>query len=435
MFKPEPELGTQSKEDIKLYQEAKLAETLAYLKAKSKFYSTLFESNNIDISKIKKIEDLVQIPVTTKEQLQQQNMDFMCAENKDIIDFITTSGTFGNPVTFAATENDLNRLALNEYMSFVCAGGTPEDIYHLMITMDRRFMAGLAYFLGLRKLGAGIVRVGPGNPELQFDTIKRISPTVLITIPSFLLKLIEYAEENNIDYKNSTIKSAICIGEPIRDSNFNLNKLGEQIKSKWDIQLFSTYASTEMGAAFTECIEGKGGHLHPELMIVEFLDENNNPVKEGELGEVTITNLGVEGMPLLRFKTGDICHHFTSPCSCGRNSLRIGPVVGRKNQMIKYKGTTLFPPSLYDILNDIAGVKNYIIEVSTNNIDTDDILVKIGCKKPDKEFEKSIKDHFRAKLRVAPSIVFMNPEEIEKLQFPEMSRKAITFVDKRGNEA
>ena len=431
MFVPEPEIGTQSKEAIKAFQETRLGEILSYVNKNSKFYSTLFKEKGIDVSQIKTIEDLEKLPVTTKEHLQQQNMDFLCVDKSKIIDYMTTSGTSGEPVTFGATENDLERLALNEYMSFVCAGGSPNDIYHLIVTLDRRFMAGLAYYIGLRKLGASIVRVGPGNPELQFDTIKRIKPTVFVTVPSFLIKMIEYAEENNIDYKNSSIKSAICIGEPIRDTNFNLNKLGQQITSKWDIQLFSTYASTEMSGAFTECTEGKGGHLHAELMIVEFLDSNNKPVKEGELGEVTITTLGVEGMPLIRFKTGDICTYDSSPCKCGRNTLRISPVVGRKNQMIKYKGTSLFPPSLYDILNDMPGVKNYIIEVSTNSIDTDDILVKVGCETPDEIFEKNIKDHFRAKLRVAPSIQFLNPDEIAILQFPGMSRKPVTFIDKR----
>ncbi len=90
--------------------------------------------------------------------------------------------------------------------------------------------------------------------------------------------------------------------------------------------------STEMGTAFTECSEGKGGHHHPELIIVEFLDDNNNPVPEGEAGEVTITTLGVEGMPLLRFKTGDICHYYNEPCKCGRTTKRLGPVIGRKNK-------------------------------------------------------------------------------------------------------
>lgn len=421
----------KSKEEIKLFQEQQIPAILNYVKQNSLFYKQRFK--DIDLSKIKTIEDLSILPITTKEDLQSNNFDFICVEKDKIIDYITTSGTLGNPVTFTATENDLNRLATNEYLSFLCANGSEKDIYHLMVTLDRRFMAGMAYFLGLRKLGAGIVRVGPGNPELQFDTINRVSPTILVTIPSFLLKLIEYAEKNNFDYKNSSIKSAICIGEPIRDKDFNLNKLGQKIKSKWDIQLFSTYASTEMSAAFTECGEGKGGHLIPEMIIVEFLDDNNKPVKEGELGEITITNIGIEGMPLVRFKTGDVCYYYTDACKCGRNSLRISPIIGRKNQMIKYKGTTLFPQSLYDILNDIPEIINYIVEVRTNNIDTDDIIVKIGCELQSEEFEKFIKDHFRAKLRVAPSIEFVSSNEIEKIQNLEKNRKAITFIDKRNS--
>jgi len=128
-----------------------------------------------------------------------------------------------------------------------------------------------------------------------------------------------------------------------------------------------------MGTAFTECEAGQGGHHHPEMIIVEFLDENNQPVADDEAGEVTITTLGVEGMPLLRFKTGDICFHHNAPCGCGRNTMRLGPVIGRKQQMIKFKGTTLYPPAIYDVLNGIESVENYIIEVSTNNIGTDDI--------------------------------------------------------------
>jgi phenylacetate-CoA ligase len=375
--------------------------------------------------------DLAAIPVTTKEMLQKNNMDFLCVERSKIIDYITTSGTLGEPVTFTMTENDLERLAYNEYISFLCAGGSPTDIYQLMVTMDRRFMAGLAYFSGIRKIGAGVVRVGPGNPELQFDSIHRVQPTSIVTVPSFIIKLIEFAEENNIDLNKTSIKKAICIGEALRNNDFTLNTLGKRIAEKWNIQLFSTYASTEMGTAFTECEYGLGGHHHPEMIIVEFLDENDKPVKDGEPGEVTITNLGVEGMPLLRFKTGDICNHHYTPCKCGRTTMRLGPVIGRKKQMIKFKGTTLYPPAMCDILNDIKEVKNYIIEVSTNSIGTDDILLKLGVEAPSKELEKMIKDHFRARIRVAPFVQFEKVDEIQKLQFPNMSRKPVTFIDKR----
>jgi phenylacetate-CoA ligase len=332
------------------------------------------------------------------------------------------------------TDKDLDRLAYNECISFACADGTEDDIYQLMTTIDRRFMAGLAYFLGVRRLGAGIVRVGNGMPELQWDTIRRIQPTAFITVPSFLLRLIEYAEEHGIDYKASSLKKAVCIGEPLRNADFSLTTLSQKIQEKWPLQLYSTYASTEMGTAFTECGYGVGGHHHPELIIVEFLDEDGMPVEEGEAGEVTITTLGVEGMPLLRFRTGDVCHHYTEPCQCGRTTMRLGPVIGRKKQMIKYKGTTLYPPALYDIMDNIEHVINYAVEVYTNSIGTDEIVIHVGSKVSTEEYEKEIKDHFRAKLRVAPRIVFEPEDYVEKLLNPAGSRKTMRFLDRRNGK-
>jgi len=218
----------------------------------------------------------------------------------------------------------------------------------------------------------------------------------------------------------------------LRNPNFTLNTLGQRIKDKWDIKLYSTYASTEMGAAFADCDHGVGGHHHPELLIVEFVDENNHPVKDGEPGELVITTLDVEGMPLIRFKTGDVVQHFSEPCACGRNTMRLGPVIGRKKEMIKYKGTTLYPPALYDILNEMEYVDNYVVEVSTNQIGTDDILIRVATNGHTPEnFEKLIKDHFRAKLRVAPTIMFQSGEEINKIKFPELKRKPVVFIDKR----
>jgi len=429
-----PDIEKKSLSEIKLYQEERLRELLPYLKIHSLFYRELFEKNGIDINQIKTLEDLTGIPVTTKDDLQSRTNDFLCVDKRAIIDYVTTSGTLGEPVTFAMTNNDLDRLAYNEYISFSCAGVTEDDIFQLMVTMDKRFMAGLAYYLGLRKLGAGIIRVGPGLQELQFESIERYNPTGLITVPSFIPKLVEFAEKHGIDYKNSSIKKAVCIGEPIRNNDFSLNTLGQKITDKWDIKLYSTYASTEMGTAFTECEAGRGGHHHPEMIIVEFLDENNQPVAEGEAGEVTITTLGVEAMPLLRFKTGDICHFHTEPCSCGRSTIRLGPVIGRKQQMLKFKGTTLFPPAIYDVLNEINCIRNYIIEVSTNELGTDEILIKAGCDPDTSISKKAIKDHFRAKLRVAPEIEFFEQKEILKMQFPADNRKPITFVDNRRNK-
>lgn len=428
-----PDIQFQPAIKIKEYQETKLQAALQYLKEHSVFYQRMFEGQNIDINEIKTIEDLQKLPVTTKNDLQKYSEDFICVEKSRIIDYVTTSGTLGDPITFVLTDKDLDRLAYNEYLSFTTAGFTKEDIMQLMTTIDRRFMAGLAYFLGARELGMGVARVGNGIPELQWDTIERIQPTCGIAVPSFLIKLIDFAEKNKIDYNNSSIKKCLCIGESLRKENFELNTLGRRIQEKWSsLQLYSTYASTEMQASFTECSGFCGGHLQPELIIVEFLDDNDNPVGEGESGEVTITTLGVEGMPLLRFKTGDVCYHYTEPCSCGRNTTRLSSVLGRRGQMIKYKGTTLYPPALFDILDNIPHIKNYVVEVFTNDLGTDEILVRVGCDENRSEaFIKEIKDLFRSKVRVAPNISFESPEYIAQIQTPPMSRKAIKFIDLR----
>ena len=426
-----PRIETLDRDEIKAYQNGRLIEFLQYIDSNSRYYSRLFRENQINISTIKGIDDLVALPLTTKEDLHNYNDDFICVSRDKIIDLITTSGTLGDPVTFAMTDKDLDRLAYNEYLSLSCAGTNEKDVFQLMTTIDRRFMAGLAYFLGARKLGAGIIRVGNGMPELQWDTIIRMKPTAFIVVPSFLLKLIEYAEKNNIDYRNTGVKKAICIGETLRNHDFTLTTLGKKILEKWDIELYSTYASTEMSTAFTECKHAVGGHQHPELIIVEFLDDNNMPVGEDEAGEVTVTTLGVEGMPLLRFKTGDICYHYTDACACGRTTTRLGPVIGRKKQMIKFKGTTLYPPALFDILDNIYDIGNYVVEVFTNELGTDEIQIRVSIEKSSAQFETRLKDRFRAKLRVAPSIIFDSVENIEKIRFPEENRKAINFIDKR----
>lgn len=418
--------------DIKAFQEARLKETLNYVAEHSPFYKKMFADNNIDIKKINNLEDLPSLPTTTKQDLQMYNSDFLCVDAVDVIDYVTTSGTLGEPVTFALTENDLQRLAYNESSSFTMTGCTRNDVMQLMTTIDRRFMAGLAYFMGARELGCGIVRVGNGIPELQWDTIKRVKPTVCMVVPSFLIKMIEFAEKNGIDYNASTLKKAVCIGEALRTPDGELTTLGKRINEKWpELELYSTYASTEMQTSFTECEMHQGGHIPSDLIIVELLDENNHVVKDGEPGEVTITTIGVEGMPLVRFKTGDICIRYSEPCRCGRNSARLSSVIGRKGQMIKFKGTTIYPPVLFDILDNIPDVDNYIVEVFTNSLGTDQIQIRVGSKNHSDEFVKQIKDIFRSKVRVAPDIKFESAELIAQLQMPAMSRKTVKFFDLR----
>jgi len=425
----------QSAEAIKEFQEEKLHEALRYLEANSPYYQRMFSSFGIDVSNIRHLEDLVKIPFTEKKDLQLYNDDFLCVPKDKVIDYITTSGTLGDPVTFCCTDKDLDRLAYNERKSFACAGLGPGNVLQLMTTIDKRFMAGLAYFLGIRSLGAGIIRVGNGIPELQWDTIQRIKPDSIMCVPSFILRLIQYAEEHGIDYRSSSIRKIIGIGEGLRNQDFSLNLLGKKIKEKWDVELYATYSSTEMGATFSECEYGCGGHVHPELIIVEIIGEDNLPVPDGQVGEIVVTTLGVEGMPLLRFRTGDMAAKIVEKCKCGRNSYRLTPLVGRKNNMIKLKGTTLYPPAINDVLDNSDFVANYVVYVQDSEAGTDDVVVKVGLKgQPGFDVVKELKDRFRSRLRVAPKVEVLPVEEVQKINFPAKSRKPIKFIDLRSKK-
>jgi phenylacetate-CoA ligase len=250
-------------------------------------------------------------------------------------------------------------------------------------------------------------------------------------VPSFILKLIQFAKDAGIDMNKTSVKKAICIGENIRNTDFSLNILGKKITDAWNIRLYSTYASTEMQTAFTECGQGRGGHYQPDLLIVELLDENNQQVSPNTPGEVTITTLGVEGMPLLRYKTGDICIYFDEPCPCGRTSLRLSSIIGRKKQMIKFKGTTLYPPALFDLLNEMEEIVDFVVEVYPDEIGLDQVLLYIIPSENGEECDHRIRAYLQARLRVSPQIKYVTAEELQKKQLPDAGRKAIKFIDRR----
>lgn len=429
----------ESVERIQAFQEERLREQLLYLQEHSPYYRDMFRKHNIHIQDIQTITDLQRLPFTEKKDLQLHNWDFLCVPREEIVDYITTSGTLGDPVTFGCTEHDLQRLACNEQKSFACAGLKKGDILQLMTTIDKRFMAGLAYWLGIRQMGASIIRVGNGIPELQWDTIQRLHPTAIMCVPSFILRLIEYAQQHHIDYRHSSIRKIIGIGEGLREMDANhhltLNLLGGRIHELWpEVELYATYSSTEMSATFSECPFGCGGHVHPELIIVEIIGENGQPVPDGEPGEVVITTLGVEAMPLLRFRTGDIAAKIVEPCQCGRQSYRLTPLFGRKNNMLKVKGTTIYPPAINDVLDNTEYVNNYVVVARTSQAGTDEIVVRIGLREDytnNEQLIKDLKDRFRARIRVAPIIEILPVDVIAQINFPAKSRKPVKFIDER----
>lgn len=425
-------LEFKSRKVIEGNQVKGLRELVRYVSKNSPFYKKVLTKYGIKYSNIRFLDDLQGLPLTAKEQLQKHNRSFYCAKERDVSEIVSTTGTTGEPVFMVLTKEDLNRLANNEARSFYCANVSNKDVFHIAVTLDSLFMAGIAYYSGIVKLGASAFRVGMQNTEKHIQLIKKLRPTGIVTVPSFLIRLIEEVKKEGIDPKTLSIKKALLVGEAIRDKNFDLNRLGSLLSASWPIDLYSTYGNTEGAISFCECQVHRGCHEHPDMIISEILDEKGYPVPEGEIGELVLTTLQNKGMPLLRYKTGDITFKLTERCLCGRNSSRIGPILGRKAQMMKFKGVKVYPKTIENAIADIDGVHNYIIEALTGDDHSDKIIVKIGCGRKSKKFKENICKRIKAYARVTPLVKLMSFEKVERLRTDGGTRrKPRVFIDNR----
>lgn len=415
--------------EIRKAQELLFKKHISYLLGNSPYYRRTL--NGLDAEKIT-LYDLSDLPFTDKSAFEKYNDELLAVPMTEIRDIVLSSGTTGKPTRIMYTENDLKRLAYNEEISFAGCGLTPEDIVLLTCTMDRCFVAGLAYFLGIRALGAAAIRNGLSSVASHLEIIQRMNPTAIVGVPSFLHKLGQFLKVQGMDPAKTAVNKLICIGEPIRDRNLSLLKMGQYLEEEWGAKVYSTYASSETITTFCECTAQKGGHLHPELAIVEIADDEGRSLSPGEAGEVVVTTLSVEGMPLLRFRTGDISFLADGPCECGRHSHRLGPILGRKKQMIKYRGTTLYPQAVYAVLDEIPEVSEYYVAVRSD-FDLSDVLsvhvsVTNGSCSP-----AGIIERLQARLRVRPEVVISTEEEIRKQMLTGQSRKLNRFIDRRNN--
>jgi len=233
--------------EIREVQERLFKRHLAYITENSPYYRRTLSGLNINNATLDMLPDF---PFTDKSAIEQHNDEFRAVPMSSIRDIVLSSGTTGKPTTIMYTENDLRRLAYNEEISFAGCGLTSEDIVLLTCTMDRCFIAGLAYFLGIRALGAAAIRNGLSSFTSHLDIIQRMKPTALVGVASFLHKLGQFLNEKGIDPGQRGISKIICIGEPIRDKQLALLKVGQYLEEEWKARVFSTYASSETITTF-----------------------------------------------------------------------------------------------------------------------------------------------------------------------------------------
>lgn len=413
--------------EIGKLQDRLLAEQIRYCRARSPFYRRAFAAfpeRDYDFA------SLQELPTTSKKDLAEFNDDFFAVPPTEVADICFTSGTTGRPCRIVYTRSDLDRLAYNDACGYRAAGMNPGEKVLLTCTIDRCFIAGLAYYQGVVKLGAAAIRNGLNTLPSHAEVIASLRPENIVGVPSFLAKLGQFLRDTDID--GSCVRRLVCIGEPTHNRKMELTPLGKKLEEFWPGGVHSTYASSEIVTSFTECSERHGGHPPADLAVVEILDEAGNRVPDGEVGEVTVTPLQVAGMPLVRFRTGDVSFIIPEPCPCGRGTLRLGPILGRKAQMLKVRGTTLFPNAFFNVLDSIPGVAEYYMEVGGTAL-SDEITIFVACRDGGSPETLGVAEKLYGRTRIHVPVVGVDAETARKKVFGT-SRKPVRFFDMRQVE-
>lgn len=419
---------------IRDFRNALLREHIRFAAQNSPYYRALFKRLNLSADDFHTVEDLHRLPCTGKKELLEHNKEFQAVPDEQIVDVCLTSATSGDkPAMLQQTQSDLARLAYNEEIAFKMCGITEKDTLVVCAALDRAFMAGLAYFLGGLKRNARMVRSGAGNAAQHWHLIRLCRATAIVGVPSLMRRIAEYALQNGHDPRQAGVRRLIAIGEPTRDGSLELLPLTRQLEELWAAEIYSTYASTEIATTFCECGARRGGHVRPELIVTEITDDAGSPLPPGQIGEVTVTPLGVTGMPLLRFKTGDISYLIDEPCPCGRTTQRLAPILGRKHQMLKFKGTTIFPNAILAALEGHADFAGGYVEAHNNPDGTDHVVLFAAVHNP--SFDKNkIETELQARVRVVPEVRVVDRQAVEERVYqPDKKRKRITFFDLRKN--
>jgi phenylacetate-CoA ligase len=420
-------LAFQAPAAIRKQQEMLLLEHLQQC-AKSSYYAQRLKPFKVGARQRISLDVLPDLPLVSKADLENENLAFLAVEKAKIRDIVQSSGTTGLPTQMMYTARDLARLAYNEAVCFKGCGMTKADRVLLTCTMDRCFVAGYAYCLGTHAVGAASIRSGLNLVEGHASVISLMQPSFIVGVPGFLRKLGRHLHERG--EPPAGVKGLICIGEPLRDEWMRSTALTQEIERLWKAPAFSTYSSSEMVTSFCECSAQQGGHAAPDLGIVEIVDKRGNPVPMGETGEVVVTPFGVEGMPVIRFRTGDIGYLLDEPCSCGRKTVRLSPILGRRAQMLKVKGTTFYPATVFEVLNGIPEVTEYFLSVA-NEEGGDGVHVTVSLSKDTADLRRKILDALLARLRVRVNITVVDEATIRKQVYVPQSRKPIRFFDLR----
>lgn len=345
MFQPEAE--TLDQNTLRALQLQRLKETLNRIHAGNPDYAR--HLGGLDAGDIRTLEDLRRFPFMSKEDLRQAYpFKLACAPQTDFVRFHMSSGTTGTPVLCPYTEADVQQWAEVMARCLTAAGVTREDVVQITPGFGL-FNGGFGFHYGVSAIGAMIVPIGAGRSRMQLQFMQDLGTTVVTAIASYPLRLIEVAQQAGIDFRRDTQLRVGVFGAEIWS-----DEMRRRIEELMGIESFDIIGMTESGGVGMgiDCPAHQGIHVWEDHYIVEIVDpDTGEPVPDGEPGEMVVTTLTREALPLIRFRTRDITRVVSrEPCACGRTHLRVDRITGRTDDMLKVKGVNFYPKQVESIL-------------------------------------------------------------------------------------
>lgn len=365
-FRPELSWEFCSIDEITARTLRALRNHIRNVKECSAYYRAAFTSVNPD--EIHSMDDFSALQCTERHHLAEQSSHFLGVAPGQIVETVLTAATTGKPLPFVLTQSDIDRIAFSYALSFHGVGMSSSDRVQLLLSLDRFSMDGMAHYRGGIMTGANVMRMGVGltSPALVQKYLQFFRPTILIGSPSVFVAVAADLSKAGFDVATCKVQKILATSETIHTQSLQLNVSGNAIEKAWGAKVFSHYSSTECSVSYADCECRIGAHSHPELVYTEVVDSQGKPVPDGTIGELVATPLGVEGVPLVRYRTGDLTFRISGTCACGRQSTRIGPIIGKKTQPFVLGTTAIYPAMVTCALESIEEVKDFQMVIESD---------------------------------------------------------------------
>lgn len=426
------EFETLPRPALEALQLKRLQQVLQRVYRNVPFYEESFDNAGISPDAIKSLADLQRLPFTTKQDMRDSYpYGLFAAPMEEVVRIHASSGTTGKPTVVGYTSRDISNWSDLMARSFVAAGAHRGDIIHNAYGYGL-FTGGLGAHYGAERLGASVIPISGGNTKRQIMIMQDFGSTVLTCTPSYSLFMAEEARTEGIDFKNLKLRVGIFGAEPWSEA------MRREIETKLNLDAIDIYGLSEImgpGVAI-ECIEAKSGlHIWEDHFIPEIIDpESGEVLPEGTQGELVITTITKEGIPLIRYRTRDITSLTYAPCICGRTHARLTRMSGRSDDMLIIRGVNVFPSQIESILVRVEGVEpHYLLIVDREeNLDTLEVQVEVGEELFSDEIKvlqslaKRIEKEIKENLGVTSRVKLVEPKTIQRSE-----GKAKRVIDNR----